>query len=184
MVLKCSSVCKDLSAFLDDELNPRRRRQVELHISECENCRREAEKLREMIGFVGSISHPEVPIQLWKGTRQKLEAASEQSTRRRIFGIPKWSFIPAGAAVSLALLYLLAGQLFFPGYGTEAIPVDVYVEEYTLSSSEQVLSPDPLPGLTIAQTERAIQDTQSDLPMSELEMLMEVHYGTNPTNGS
>jgi len=184
MVLKCSSVCKDLSAFLDDELNPRRRRQVELHISECENCRREAEKLREMIGFVGGISRPEVPVQLWEGTRQKLEAASEQAGKRRIFKMPAWGFIPAGAAVSLVLLYLLAGQLFFPGYGTEPIPVDVYLEEYTLSSSEQVLSPDPLSGLTIAQTERATQDTQSDLPMSELEMLMEVHYGTNPTNGS
>jgi hypothetical protein len=137
-----------------------------------------------MIGLVGSVSRPEVPVQLWEGTRQKLEAASEQSSGKRIFGIPKWSFIPAGAAASLVLLYFLIAQLFFPKYGTEPIPVDVYVEEYTISSSEQVLSSELLPGLAIVQTERATQDTQSDLPMSELEMLMEVHYGTNPTNGS
>jgi len=182
--LKCSRFYKDLSAFLDDELSYKKRRQMEQHISECAECRREAEKMREMIGIVGSISRPEAPVQLWEGTRRKLETVSETPARKRIFKMPVWGFVPAAAALLLALTYILAGQLFFTGYGTETIPVNVYLEEYTLSHSEQVLSPEPLPGLAIVQTERATQDTQSDLPMSELEMLMEVHYGTNPTNGS
>lgn len=183
-MLKCSFCRKNLSAFLDDELDPHERRQVELHISGCADCRREMVKLRNMIGLVGGMERPEVPAQLWEGTQRKLAAASDQPIRIWVFRKHIWAVAPVAAAVLIMLLYFAGGQLFFSGYKAERIPVTVYLEEYALSYSEHILSPDLLPELTIVQTQESEAGSTSDESMSELDMLMEVHYGTNPTNGS
>jgi anti-sigma factor RsiW len=183
--LRCSSFHKNLSAFLDDELDSRKRKQMELHLSECEDCRREAEKLRHMIGIIGSLERPAMPAQLWEGTRQKLAVASETPTRTwRIFNMPTWVFAPAGGVVLAVLVYFLSSQLFFQKYTAEPVPVADYIQEHALSCSEQALTPDLMSELTLVQTGLVAEEAQYDEPMSELEMLMEVHYGTNPTNGS
>lgn len=184
MMLKCSFCRKNLSAFLDGELGPQERRQVELHISDCADCRREMERLRKMVRLVGGMERPEVPAQLWEATQRKLATSSDQPIRIWVFRKPVWAIAPAAAAVLMMLLYFAGGQLFFSGYKAERIPVTVYLEEYALSYSEHILSPDLLPELTIVQTQESEVGTTSDESMSELDMLMEVHYGTNPTNGS
>jgi len=183
-MLKCSFCRKNLSAFMDDELGPKERRQMELHISDCADCHREMEKLRDMVGLVGGMERPKVPAQLWEGMQRKLATASDQPVRIWVFRKPVWAVAPAAAAVLIMLLYFAGGQLFFSGYEAAPIPVTVYLEEYALSYSEQILSPDLLPELTIVQTQESEVDSTSDESMSELDMLMEVHYGTNPTNGS
>ena len=183
MVLQCSSFRKNLSAFLDDELNLRKRKQMELHISECADCRVEAEKFREMIGIIGGMECPEVPVQLWEVTKRRIQAAPELPARTPVLRMPRWAFAPA-AAVFAVFLYILGGQLLFHKYETGPIPITVYFQEHALSYSQQVLSPSPLSELEIVQTEQIAEETWSDEPISELEMLMEVHYGTYPTNGS
>lgn len=184
MTLWCSSFRKNLSAFLDDELEPRRRRQMELHVSECADCRRETEKLREMIGIIGGMERPKVPITLWEGTRRRIEAGSELPTRAPVLRMPRWVFAPAAAIVFMLLLYFLGGQLLFHRYGTEPIPIAAYLQEHAFSYSDQVLPSNALSELTITQTEQVAEQAWSDEPMSELDMLMEVHYGTYPTDGS
>ena len=181
--MRCSSFRKNLSAFLDDELDPRQRKQMELHISACSDCHRETEKLREIIGLVSGTPRPEVPPHLWEETRQRLEAALEHPDRSWIFNMPKWGLMPAGAAVFVALLLFLGIQ-FFHERGVDPVPLTIYVQEHTLSYSEQVLPSDLLSELTVVQTGEVTEEAQSDEIMSELEMLMEVYYGTNPTNGS
>jgi anti-sigma factor RsiW len=182
-VLHCSSFRKNLSAFLDGELSLRKRKQMELHISECASCREEAEKFRQMIGIIGGMERPEVPAQLWEGTKRRIQAASELPARKPVLGIPRWAFVPA-AAVLAVLVYVLGGQLLFHKYETGPIPIAVYFQEHALSYSEQVLSSNPLSELAIVQAEQIAEETWSDEPVSELEMLMEVHYGTYTTNGS
>lgn len=184
MALLCSNVRKNLSAFLDDELGLRERKQVELHISECADCRRETEKLREMIGIIGGMERPEVPVQLWEGTRRKLEATSQLPARVPVLRMPRWVFVPAASVVLALLFYFLGGQLLFHRYRTEPIPITVYLQEHALSYSGQVLPSNLLPELATAQAESVTEDVQSDETMSELEVLMEVHYGIYPTNGS
>ncbi len=184
MLLRCSSFHKNLSAFLDDELDSRERTQMERHISECMGCRREAEKLREMIGFIEDTPHPEAPADAWAGTLRKIEAALERPVRTWAFRMPKWGAIPAGAVVFALLLYFLGSQIFFHGTETGPMSVAIYVQEHELSYSQQVLSPDFLSDLTTVQTEGTTEDTGTDEPMSELDMLVEVHYGIYSTNGS
>ena len=180
MTLRCS-FHKNLSAFLDGELDSRERAQMEQHISECMDCRREAEKLRVMIGFIEATPRPEVPADAWTGTLRKIEAASEKPARARVFKMPKWGAIPAAAAV-FALLLFLGSQMFWTE--TESISVAAYLQEHELSYSQQVLSPDFLSDITTVQTDGSAEDTGTDEPMSELDMLVEVHYGIYSTNGS
>jgi len=181
--LRCSSFRKNLSAYLDGELDSRKRMQIEIHISECEDCRREAEKLGKMIELVRGTERPELPIHLWEGTRQRLETASEQPAGMWV-RMPKWAFAPVGGVVLAMLVYLLSSQLFIHNYKGDPVPVTVYLQEHKLTYSEQVLPSDLSSELTLVQTESATEEIQYDSPMSELEMLMEVHYGTDPTNGS
>ena len=181
--MRCSSFRINLSAFLDDELDPRKRKQMELHISECIDCQREMGKLQKMIGIVGSVERPEIPVQLWEETRRKLETASKQPDGLRIFRMPKWSFAPAAAAVLAVLVYLLGTQFFYR-HETEPVPLTAYLEEHAISYSEQELPSNLLSELTFAQIGSVTEKIQYDKPISELEMLMEVHYGTYPTNGS
>ncbi len=183
MTLRCS-FHKNLSAFLDDELNSRERTQMERHISECMDCRREAERLREMIGIIEATPRPEVPADAWAGTLRKIEAASERPARVWGFRVPKWGAIPAGAVVFALLLYFLSSQFFFNGTETGPMSVTVYLQEHELSSSQQVLSPDFLSDLTSVQTEEATENGETDESMSELDMLVEVHYGVYSTNGT
>ena len=184
MILRCSSFRENLSAFLDDELDSREHEQMELHISECMDCRQEAEKLREMVGLIMATPRPEVPAQAWSGTLRKIEAASEKPAWTQVFRIPKWGTIPAAAAIFVLLLYLLGSQVFFYGNGTGPMLLTVYLQEHEISSSQQVLTPDFLSELTTVQTEGDTEYTGSDEPISELDMLVEVHYGVYPTNGS
>jgi predicted anti-sigma-YlaC factor YlaD len=183
--LRCREVRKHLSAFLDDELDSRKRKKIELHISECAECRRETEKLRDIISTIRGTPRPQVPAQLWEGTRRKIQVASEQPSRPAILRIPKWKAVPAAAAAVLAIFIIfLSSQMFFHKPEAGPMPFAVYLQEHALSYSEQVLPPDLLSELAIAQAAAVTEEARSDEPMSELEMLMEVHYGTYPTNGS
>ena len=157
---------------------------MEQHVSECINCRQEAEKLREMIGLVRSSPRPEVPAQAWTGTLSKIEAASEKPARAWVLRMPKWGTIPAAAAVFVLLLGLLSSQVFFPGNKTGPMSLTAYLQEHKISSAQKVLSPEFLSELTAVQTAKTTETVESDEPMSELDMLVEVHYGIYSTNGS
>ncbi len=97
---------------------------------------------------------------------------------------PKWGSIPAAAAVLALLVYFLSSQVFFHRSETGPMSLTAYLQEHEFFSAQQVLSPDFLSELTTVQTEGDTENSGSDEPMSELDMLVEVHYGVYPTNGS
>lgn len=184
ILLRCSSVRKHLSALLDDELDSRKRRQIELHISECAGCQRETGELQEIISHIRSSERPEAPPQIWEEVRRRLNAVPERSSARI-----RWKLVPAGAVAFALLLYFLGSHLFIYKLETGRMPIDVYLQEHALFNSEQVLPPDLLSDLTVVQAAgveesgTGSKSTSSTKPVSELEMLMEVHYGGDPTNG-
>lgn len=179
----CLDFRKSLSAFLDGELNPREHEQIRIHISQCANCRHEVEKLKEMVGIVRNMPEPEIPAQLWELTRRKLEVNSEEQIKSWIFRIPKWSFVPVAATLLIFLVFFFGSQFYYKG-DIEAPTFNIYVQEHLLSYSDRILPPDLLSELTVAQTQQVVAETVSQESMSELEMLMEVHYGIESINGS
>ena len=51
----------DLSAYIDGQLNPRRREAVEGHLAGCAYCRQELEELRAMVGMLQRVTEVETP---------------------------------------------------------------------------------------------------------------------------
>lgn len=179
--VRCSIVRKNLSAFLDNELDPQRHKQIELHILGCADCRREAAELREMIGFVRGIERPEVPTGIWEGIQRKLPSTVGRSPVKAF----RWAFAPVGVAI-LALLIFLGSQTIFHRDKTvldetEFEATSIYLQEYALSQSRQILPVNLL--LTVTQVGQSAEKTKNTEPISELEILMEVHYGIRPANG-
>jgi predicted anti-sigma-YlaC factor YlaD len=170
--LKCRKVRKNLSAFLDNELNTDDHKQVELHILECTECREEFGKLKHTINLVSRIERPEVPSYLWETTREKLTIPE-----RIRFRIPKWSFIPVGAVAFTFLMYILVSQSFFIKQENTQIPVAVYIQEHNSVYSEQASLLDSLSEQTYAKVSLTSEKSESNAPSSELDIFMEVHYG-------
>lgn len=183
--MRCSKVTKNLSAFIDGELNPQESKIVEAHILECASCNREVEKLREMIGIVGKTEKPLPPFDLWEGTCRKIEESSKSPVGWLVgFRAPRWVLFPAGAVIALLIVYFTASQFIFHQGKTEQVPVTVYLQEHARFYSEQMLPAMVSTELTIAQNGHASDDLNDNEPMSEIDLLMEVHYGVNSTYGS
>jgi hypothetical protein len=170
--LKCTKVRKNLSAFLDNELNTNDRKQVELHISECAECREEIGELKHTINLISRIERPEVPSYLWETTREKLTLPE-----RIGFRIPKWSFIPVGAVAITFLMYILISQSFFIKQENAQIPVAIYIQEHKSVYSEQASLLDSWSEQTYTKMSLTTEKSESSVPSSELDIFMEAHYG-------
>ena len=77
--MSCTEIQQILGTHLDTELSTDETRRVELHLSECPECRGELEALRTLTQGIAS-EHTEIPAGLWDGIEQRL-AATDQGHR-------------------------------------------------------------------------------------------------------
>jgi hypothetical protein len=177
--LNCLTFRKNLSQFLDNELNPKVRTQMKQHLSECIECSLETEKMREAISRLKGLTVPDVSPEHWETTRQQLLSSVEHLPHRMIlFRIPKWGFIPIGTVTAALLLYLLSGVFFFDNNDLGPMSVDVCLQEHSLFS-EQSSPLRIVPELAVTYNEQSTEKTVSNESTSELDVLMEAHYGIN-----
>ncbi|MBD3181134.1 hypothetical protein GF312_02510 [Candidatus Poribacteria bacterium] len=178
--MRCDEFSKNLSAFLDNELPLEEHKKMELHIASCETCHKEAEELKVMVNIVANTPRLEAPTQLWEMTHKKI---IEEAEIPKHFRLPNWSFVPVAAAVFALMLFFASNYIFFHQDESGEIPVAYYIQEHVATQSEYSLSIEPVSELTtMTQTEEDY--TQLNDNISELELLMEVHYGIDATNGS
>lgn len=176
--MKCSKFRKNLTLLLDNELDFKRRLQMEQHLYACNNCSYEKEKMEDVISRFKKVSIPEVTKESWEDTRRKLLSNIEQLPRKTsIFKIHKWAFVPVGTIAFAILLYLFSGVLFFNHNESGPMSIDVCLEEHSLFSAEQRLPSDILPDLTITDIKQT--DKKADEPEFKLDTLLEAHYGIN-----
>jgi anti-sigma factor RsiW len=65
-----------LSEYLDEELTPQQRAQVEAHLGGCDECRRTLEELRDVVARAGSLPPRPPAADLWEGVASRLAAPS------------------------------------------------------------------------------------------------------------
>jgi hypothetical protein len=177
--LNCLTFRKNLSQFLDNELNPKVRTQMKQHLSECIECSLDTEKMKEAISRFRDVTVPDVFPEHWETTRQKLLSSVEHLPHRTIlFRIPKWGFIPIGIVTAALLLYLLSGIFFFDNNNLGPISVDVCLQEHSLFS-EQSSPLKIVPEFAVTENSQSKEKTVSDDSTSDLDVLMEAHYGIN-----
>jgi len=98
--MSCTDVREDLSAFLDGELEPRRRAEVEAHLEECGACRALLQVLREGAEAVGGLPRESAPADFAGRVLASLDAAPSGGGRLLRLLTP-W----VGAAAAAALLF-------------------------------------------------------------------------------
>ncbi|HGE71234.1 TPA: zf-HC2 domain-containing protein [Candidatus Poribacteria bacterium] len=172
--VKCSTVRKNLSAFLDNELDTRTQKQVDEHLSECADCQYELKRLREVAYQFRGLSVPEVTQLQWDETRRKLMSNIDSLPHKfRWFRLPV--FIPVGAFVILLIVFGIF--ITYNHNESSLISIDVCYQEHALSTSTQKVPPDIFPDFAIADSIQTVSDSDSDGDKSDIDMLLEAHYG-------
>lgn len=113
--MNCTSVTKQLTAYLDGELDAAMASAVRGHLRLCETCRGAAEDHAVIRDTLAGLERPEAPSPLWNGVLAKLGDAEIADARRS-----RWSlwldrvrphFVPAGLAAAACALAVLVMQL-------------------------------------------------------------------------
>lgn len=178
MKLKCSKVLDKISAFVDDMLSPEEKDAFLAHMATCRRCKLELEKYQQMIAIIRNTEHLDAPDNLWERVRQRLEERAEERVKFTL-RVPRWVFAPAGfVAVLFLLLSVWTVHVRF-NQERERIPLAFYVQEHMRSYSPTVM----LYGYD-NESVRAVRTDESSRHVPELEVLLEVHYGNVPANGS
>lgn len=189
-----------LSAYLDDELEPRERQAVDAHLEACASCAGELDALRRVVGFAATLpEHDTAPArELWSGILARIEpAATAPGTRHRAPGIAsladaraaarrapaatprRVSFSIAQLAAAAVLLIAVSGTAAWILRGREAaapVPAAAIVEaeiEPTVPAGE--VRPanfgDAQYDAAVADLERALDERRNDLNPRTVEIL-------------
>lgn len=171
--MRCSKFQKNLSAYIDNELDLQKKEELERHLMKCSDCQKEKEKISEIVEFVKSSAYPDVPNGLWERIQENLSEAPVHSH----FMVFKWASIPVGAAVFAILLYFFSSTIFFNNAKTSPMPIEICLQEHLLFYSEQILPTYISSDLLSTEASKTSVNTKSE--NSEIDMLLEVYYENN-----
>jgi hypothetical protein len=105
MVVDCENVWREISNYLDGEVNPELRSAMEAHFHECKRCTSVLEGTRNVIQLYGDESMVSVPLGYSYRLHRRLEE-NMHPTRRTFFG---W-MVAAAATVLVAGGFEVAGS--------------------------------------------------------------------------
>lgn len=148
--MKCESVRRQLTAYLDGDLDDHRGSAVRGHLRSCEACRRVANDEAALRDGLRALPPLEPPPSLWEGVQRQLAAAeiadAERPAWRRALArlVPRASHLglaAAAVAAAIALLVLRAKESGAPdGELTRTEPVVAQSDR-----GEDVRVPEPAP---------------------------------------
>ena len=150
------------SDYLDDELAPSERTDVEAHLATCADCRAVLEALRAIVATARRLPGSMPDRELWEGVEARLDTRPnvvpfEQPSRRR------FSFtVPQLAAAGIALMLFSGGMVFV--LQQQAPPIDA-----TATSSE--------PAYDGAIVPISFVDPQYDGAVADLERTLDAGRG-------
>ena len=116
--MRCSKARKQLSAYLDGELQARRAAEVRAHLQSCERCTREAEQVRTVWRLLDHAEELEpsrhFATRFWQRVRRAPagQSAAPRQARRRF--LPRWASALTAAAVALIALSLYVAHMSRP----------------------------------------------------------------------
>lgn len=103
----CEQIERQLGRYIDYELSPVERDEVEAHLEFCSSCRAELDELRELVAGIAIPATVSVPGSLWPSIKQRLHPTEEASSihhprgRLRLRTAP-WA-IAAGIVLAVGL---------------------------------------------------------------------------------
>jgi hypothetical protein len=117
-----------LSEYLDGELTPRDRAEIDRHLTICASCRTTLEELREVVARAGRLVATPPDADLWPGVAHRVMSAQDAPSKTLTFArrAPRrFSFtLPQLAAAGIALMVLSGGLVWLAraGYSGADVP--------------------------------------------------------------
>ncbi|MFQ5802567.1 MAG: zf-HC2 domain-containing protein [Candidatus Methylomirabilales bacterium] len=102
-MMRCEQIQGHLSAYLEDEVDPKERRAIEEHLPECVRCRRELELLRRTVSSLTSLEEIEVPPRLTASIQSGVTAQGSSWWR----GLTSRLFFPLHIKLPLEAMALI-----------------------------------------------------------------------------
>ena len=126
--MKHKQIQKQLSAYLDDELDLSDRRQVEMHLRTCSECAEILADFRHNSQGVTNLRQT-APLGIWEAVQEQIAAGNGVKDRNRW---RRWIFRPITASVAtLAMCLILAIVYFKPTSQLGRDPLDYYLMAHT-----------------------------------------------------
>jgi hypothetical protein len=187
-----SHVSDLLSDYLDDELGPRERSEIDMHLRVCAECSHTLEQLRRVVATAARVRAADTPParDLWTGVRARIAPASaslpsvgsfeEAAARRRrrterhiALSIPQ---LAAAAvllmAISAATAWFLKGTTVQAPTGPGLTPVIAEIEQSPAPDTvRRVNFADAQYDAAVADLERALNERRNDLNPRTVEIL-------------
>ncbi len=128
--MRCREIQQKLDLYCCEELAPAMRRQIDAHLTTCDTCRRELERIRNLQELLSSDPPPPVPEGFAERivARARLESRSAQDAIRHTSTGSQWKHrvrVALAASAALAAGFLLGGFLGFDTWSGKAQSVAV-----------------------------------------------------------
>ncbi len=132
-------ILEKIPLYVAGELSPSEQTEMDLHLKNCESCRRELEEFRKMEGMLEQLRLPDPPDELWNGYWSGIYNRMERKIGWILFSIGaivllffgffrlveemlndptlppliKWGTLCIGGGLAILLVSVLREQLFF-----------------------------------------------------------------------
>ena len=136
--MNCQVCRKFLSLFIDFPLPDRQHSQIEKHLNDCEDCRKELKALSDTINLVQQIPPSPMPEDFLPRLRARLQSESSHPREWRLWNPWAWGTIAAAAMILLTLV------LYQP-FNDFPLPQDEHVSIIPPAPAAKVKSPAPIP---------------------------------------
>lgn len=161
---------RQLSDYLDGELDPRARAAVSDHLSECADCRRVLHELRAIVETAGRLPGTLPERDLWEGVEGRIDPRAAPGTLLDRASKRRFAFtLPQLAAAALALMVMSGGLVYM------ALPAESPAEPSVRRGGEVAISPvslaDPQYENAIGDLERTLADGRQHLDPETVRVL-------------
>jgi len=154
-------ISRQLSAYLDGELDPDAGREVEAHLTVCGVCREELRGLRQVKAMLAHLPEVAPSEEVWQGLRRRIGTEPQSGWRRTLREALRSTVRrPALTAAAAALVVLLVAFPLVKGRRDRLqaadIGVDLYLREHALLASADPFVDPAYLGLLIGDANRAL----------------------------
>ena len=159
---------RQLSAYLDNELEFSETIQVEKHLDNCDQCRRVLTDFQTQQNLISNLRH-DVPVDIWSQIQGQIgEPVDEKISPplwRRL-----WLPIPTAGLVAV----LVIGIIFL--FPTSEDPVFDPINNYLLAHAKYTMDYPALDGMSLDETAVSSTATSEAEPFEDTDVLLSAYY--------
>jgi hypothetical protein len=127
--MNCEQLKERLSDYIDNSLDDTTLESVRTHLQSCEQCRRQADLLRQTVASVEKLPSIEPPDDFTRSVMETIRSKTEERPSRT----PLWRFFPLPTSLKVSLqaatILVVSGFAVFVYLSTERGKVDVFQQE-------------------------------------------------------